>query len=166
MRDNEAHVKKQTDEIRKIQKEINPKSAKALYKAYNTDKPNDKIKQLTEAFVGMMLNKANVSHEDVETNLAKGIGIQNWLAKADPLTVSSPVADKHFDTVASITKSFIDSSKENENYKKCSPHAPFLAWTSQYIILVRHSAAEAKVKDSYDAVNRELTQKDQKKLQL
>jgi hypothetical protein len=68
--------------------------------------------------------------------------------------VPSSVADRHFDTITAITKSFMDSSKENENYKKCSPHTAILAWTSQYIILVRHMAAEKKVQDSADAVKR------------
>lgn len=85
---------------------------------------------------------------------------------ADPLKVSGAIADKHFDTITAITKSFMDSSKENEHYKKCSPHTAILAWCSQYIILVRHMSAEKKVQDSYDAVQREITQKDNKVLQL
>ncbi len=66
LRDNEGHVKKQEDEIGKIRKEIKPKEAKALYKAYDQTHPNDKIKQLTEAFVGLLLYKDQVTHEEVK----------------------------------------------------------------------------------------------------
>lgn len=43
--------------------------------------------------------------------------------KIDPVLVRDSVASKHFDTLKKINKCFID--KENENYKECSPYAPF-----------------------------------------
>jgi hypothetical protein len=52
------------------------------------------------------------------------------MGKADPIAINDQVADKYFDYITGITKSFIDNSKENELFKKCSPFAPFLAWTS------------------------------------
>lgn len=166
LRENEGHVKKQQDEIRKISKLIKPKEAKALFKAYSQTNPTDKVKYLAEAFVGLLLYQTNVTFEEVQATLAKEIGISSMMNKADPLKVNAAVADKHFDTITSITKSFMDSSKENEHYKKCVPHTAILAWCSQYIILVRHMAAEKKVQDSYDTVQKEITQKDNKVLQL
>ena len=61
LKENEGHVKKQQDELRKVVKNITVKSTKSLWKAYN-DKPNDRLKAMVEAFVGMLLNKTNVTH--------------------------------------------------------------------------------------------------------
>jgi len=64
LKENEAQVKKHTDEVRRATKLITPKTAKTLWKVYN-DKPNDKIRQMVEAFIGILLNKSNVNQEDV-----------------------------------------------------------------------------------------------------
>ena len=78
------------------------------------------------------------------------------MAKADPHSVSVPVTDKHYETQTQINKSFIDSSKENVHYKKCSKYAAFMTWTNQYIILVKHVTNESNIKDRYNALRKEL----------
>lgn len=67
LKENEAEVNKHADEIRKATKLITPKSTKALWKAYN-DKPNDKLKAMVEAFVGILLNRSNVTYEEVKVS--------------------------------------------------------------------------------------------------
>ena len=54
------------------------------------------------------------------------------------------VLEKHIETLKVITKSFIDSSAED--YKQCSPYAPFIAWASQFIMYCRHNQQLEKIR--------------------
>ena len=72
----------------------------------------------------------------------------------DPLLISEAIADRHYETIKAITKCFIDNT--NENYKKCSDFAAYLAYATQFIILVKHSKKEKEVKASYQSVEKEI----------
>lgn len=61
----EGMVKKQKDELRRIQKEINPKLVKKLYKLLEKKTP-EKITTMLEALVGLLRNSENCSPKDVE----------------------------------------------------------------------------------------------------
>lgn len=68
LREVESKVKAREEELKKIQKELDVKKVKNLYKAYNTN-TSDKVKQLVEALVGVLKNKTNVSIQDVDVRL-------------------------------------------------------------------------------------------------
>lgn len=53
--------------------------------------------------------------------------------------------------------------KENDLYKQCSPYAPFLAWATQYCVLVSHSKNEQKVKKSIASIEKDMEAKEHKK---
>lgn len=57
--------------------------------------------------------------------------------------IRDSVLTKHLDTIKTITKSFVDSS--TEDFKICSPYAPYLAWASQFIIYCRQAQQLDKV---------------------
>lgn len=80
---------------------------------------------------------------------------------ANPKKVSETVADRHFETVKKLTKSFMDSA--SGDYKECSPFAAYLAWVTQYIILCRYSQVEEKAEKSATSLRKEQEQKELKK---
>lgn len=138
-------VKKQKDELRKIQKEINPKLVKKLYKLLEKKSP-EKITTMLEALVGLLRNSEMSSNKDVEVcillvlraiqmYLKKQEGLLYKMQKVDPSTIRDSVIEKHFETIKHIQKSFIDNT--SEDYKECSQYAAFIAWASQFIVLCK-----------------------------
>lgn len=90
---------------------------------------------MAEAFVGVMENDENPTN--VASYFANSDILLDKLNILNPKKTSEPVAEKHFDLIKRITKSFIDSA--TENFKECSIYASFLAWVTQYVILVRYT---------------------------
>ena len=88
--------------------------------------------------------------------LSKHETLIDKLQKADPV-IDDDVVQAHLDTIKNITKSFIDSSAPD--YKKCSGHAAFLAWASQYIILCQHAKGAAKFEKNIASLTKEMDQK-------
>ena len=131
----EAQVKKQKEEMRAIIKNIDKKLVKKLHSTLQK-KPQEKVKQMAEAFVGVLENQENPSMQTVISYFDNAESLLDRLNLANPRRSSEGIAEKHFETVKRITKSFIDSS--TENFKECSPFAPFIAWCTQYIILIRY----------------------------
>ena len=83
------------------------------------------------------------------------------LNNANPRKTSEPVVEKHFETIKRITKSYIDSA--TENFKECAPFSPFIAWVTQYIMLIRYLQAEDKAEKSMHSIKKEIDQKEHKK---
>src|SRR5271154_6587206 len=101
---------------------------------------------MAEAFVGIIENEENPSPSSISSYFDNCDVLLDKLNTAQPRRSTEPVVEKHFDTIKRITKSFIDSA--TENFKECSHYAPFLAWVTQYVILVRYIQAEDKSEKS------------------
>ena len=86
------------------------------------------------------------------------------MQQANPLELSDSALTKHLDTIKSITKSYIDSS--NEDFKMCSPFAPFLAWASQFVIFCRHAQQQAKVENQIVSLEKSMEGQQNKKKTL
>jgi hypothetical protein len=55
--------------------------------------------------------------------------------RIDPASLTLDIVKNHFEnTLKPLTETFTDPS--NELYKVCSPYAPFLAWGTQFYLLV------------------------------
>ena len=91
---------------------------------------------MAESFVGVIENEENPSSTAVNAYFENIDTLLDKLNNANPRRTTEQVAEKHFEVIKRITKSFIDSA--TENFKDCSPYAPFLAWVTQYVILVRY----------------------------
>jgi hypothetical protein len=86
------------------------------------------------------------------------------LSGANPKKTTEQIAEKHFETVKRVTKSFMDSSADG--YKECSPYAAYLAWVTQFIILVRYAQYEEKAEKSLISLKKEVKAKEDKKGQV
>ena len=125
---------------------ITPELVKKLYSLLET-KNIKKVADMIEALIGLLRNTENCSSSDVQIYLKKyAIKIlQTLLKKYECLIykmqnivyakMRDSVLNKHLETIKLITKSFIDST--TEDFKVCSDFAPFLAWSSQFIIYCR-----------------------------
>ena len=113
--------------MRNILKNIDKKLTKKLYSTLSK-KPLDKIKQMADAFVGVLENQENPSSATVTSYFENVDVLFDKINNANPRKTSDAIAEKHFDTVKRITKSFIDSS--TEDFKHCSVFAPFIAWAT------------------------------------
>lgn len=79
-----------------------------------------------EAFIGLLRNAEKVNSSDVELYMRNHEGLMIKLQKLDPKAIRNEVLDRHFETLKSIQKYFIDSTIEG--FKERSEYAPFLAW--------------------------------------
>ena len=68
MRSTEFRVRKQRDELRRIQKELNPKLLKQVYSLLENKRP-EKVVTLMESFIGLLRNSGEVQPGDVEVNI-------------------------------------------------------------------------------------------------
>lgn len=129
---------------------------------------------MIEAFVGLLKNEEAVTSEEVKVYFFLFQSKQEYLQDhdhlmanmntVDPNILSDSVLTKHLDDIKSVTKSYIDPT--DEDYKKCSPYAPFIAWSSQFIMLCRHSQQEDKVEKQISSLEKEMEQKVNKKATL
>ena len=131
--------------MRNIQKNIDKKLIQKLYKTLQK-KPLEKIRQMAEAFVGVLENEENPEPSAITGYFANPDALFEKLNNANPKKTTEAVAEKHFDLIKRITKSFIDSA--TENFKECSNFASFLAWVTQYVILIRYTQGEEKAEKS------------------
>ena len=115
-----------------------------------TKKPLDKIRQMAEALVGVLENTENPAPSTVNSYFDNGDELLDKLTNANPRRVTEPVVEKHFETIKRITKSFIDSA--TENFKECAPFSSFIAWVTQYIVLIRYIQAEDKAQKSLNSM--------------
>jgi hypothetical protein len=95
------------------------------------------------AFVGLMKNKEEVSEDEIFECLHDPEILIDKIQKVEPALIDESVVKTHMDTDKHITKSFVDSTQED--YKTCSPFAAFLAWSSQFMVLVQYAKASAKL---------------------
>jgi len=75
------------------------------------------------------------------------------LQKLDPKAIRNEVLERHFETLKSIQKYFIDSTIEG--FKERSEYAPFLAWGQQFVVLCKDSQAETKFQINKQNLERE-----------
>lgn len=78
--------------------------------------------------------------------------------------VKDSVLTKHLETIKVITKSFVDNT--SDDYKVCSPYAPFLAWASQFIIFCRYQHQLDKIAIQVLNLKKELVEKNEKHLSI
>ena len=129
---------------------------------------------MIEAFVGLLKNEESVTSEEVKVRLHKSNDVQEYLQDhdhlmgnmtvIDPVSLSDSVLTKHLDDIKKVTKSYIDPT--DEDYKKCSPYACFIAWASQFVMLCRHSQQEDKVEKQITSLEKEMEQKINKRATL
>lgn len=155
----EAMVKKQKDELRNIQKVITPELVKKLYELLE-NRNVKKIGDMVEALVGLLRNQENASSYDVQVYLKKYEGLLYKMQNVVTLKMRDSVLDKHLETIKTMTKSFVDSS--SDDYRECSPYAPFLAWASQFIIYCRQAQQLEKVQSQVKSLAKELEEKTEK----
>lgn len=135
MHQSEQLVKTQKDELRALQREITPKLVAALYSLL--EKKNiPRIATMAETLVALLRNKEEAKSADVELFLRKQEGLIYKMQYAVCHDVKDSVLTKHLETIKVITKHFVDNT--TDDYKICSPYAPFLAWASQFIIFCRY----------------------------
>lgn len=121
--------------MRSIFKQIDKKLLKKLHSTLSK-KPQEKIAAMAASFVGVLENEENPSNSTVNAYFSDMDVFVDRINTANPRKTNEAVAERHFEVVKRITKSFIDSA--TENFKECSPFAPFLGWVTQYIILIRY----------------------------
>ena len=113
---------------------ITPELVKKLYSLLET-KNIKKVADMIEALIGLLRNTENCSSSDVQIYLKKYEGLIYKMQNIVYAKMRDSVLNKHLETIKLITKSFIDST--TEDFKVCSDFAPFLAWSSQFIIYCR-----------------------------
>jgi hypothetical protein len=97
-----------------------------------------KVNQMIEALIGLLRNTEEVRSIDVKVYLNKQEGLIYKMQNVVYAEIRDAVLNKHLETIKAITKSYIDSAS-GEDFKICSPFAPFLAWASQFIIYCRYA---------------------------
>ena len=116
---------------------ITPELVKKLYSLLET-KNIKKVADMIEALIGLLRNTENCSSSDVQIYLKKYEGLIYKMQNIVYAKMRDSVLNKHLETIKLITKSFIDST--TEDFKVCSDFAPFLAWSSQFIIYCRQAS--------------------------
>jgi hypothetical protein len=97
----EANVKKQKDELKRIQKEITPKLVKQLYQLLEKKSP-EKICRMLEAFIGLIRNSESANNKDVEVYIEKHEALIYKMQKVKPEVIRENVINKHFNTIKSV----------------------------------------------------------------
>lgn len=114
---------------------MDKKLVKKLYESLKK-KPNEKVKQMADAFVGTLENEENPANSTVLAYFENFDTLMDKLNNANPRRTTEQVADKQYEVVKKITKPFIDSA--TEGFKDCSHYAAFLGWVTQYLVLIRY----------------------------
>eukprot|EP00347_Sterkiella_histriomuscorum_P004679 403359521 len=152
----EGNVKRQKDELKRIQREVTPKLVKQLYNMLEKKTP-EKVCRMLEAFVGLIRNSESSNNQDVEVYLEKHEGLLYKMQRVKAEEVKENVINKHFNTIKNIQKSFIDST--DPDYLQCSPYAAFIAWASQFVILCKDTQFHQKCLAALASVNRDIESK-------
>ena len=80
---------------------------------------------------------------------------------ARAVDVRDNVINKHFETIKSVQKSFIDNT--DPDYPQCSEYAAFIAWASQYVVLCKDTQLLTKCQSGLATLNRDYESKKFKK---
>lgn len=87
LKNSENLIRKQKDELRRIQKLITPKLLKSLFNILEKKSP-EKLVQMIEAFIGLLRNTDKVSPGDVEVNLINAHNLISFTQKTTMASIS------------------------------------------------------------------------------
>lgn len=141
---------------------LTPKLFSELNKALKSSSMT--IKSMTDTFIGLLRQSKQVDDEDLIKVLGSHAAMVESINSVKRNDIPVEVLEFHLDNIKKMTKNFTDASAPD--YHICSKFQPFIGFSSQYIILCRHSQEAIKVQLSIVSIEKDLEQKKLKKTKI